>query len=181
MFVDNPGAWLTLLTALIVWHFTEFKQSEELGTQNTSQNDIRVARELVELHAGDFRYLLNDTDLWSFVPSEIYHRLGRICDRWERGTFFFHNRTLNRDLSELIDRLNTLDMKIAQDTVPKLIGGEFRTGYKPFNLVSDDEYRRLRNESKTANEIASQAWKLLDQIVAKIRMGIPEVLDEPID
>lgn len=179
-FVNNPEAWFTLGTVTIIWHLTEFKLSEELTPRTTSLNDIRVGRELIELHAGELRYLLKDTDLWTFVDDEVYSRLGSLCDRWQRGTFCFTNRKMNAELSSLMERLLALRLKIANDTVPEMISGKLRTGYKPFYLVSQEEYDRRDNESKKANEIASQAWVLLDLIAERIKKRIPEVLNDPV-
>jgi hypothetical protein len=161
------------LTALVVWIITEWKQSEELGSGTSSQNDIRVARELVELHARELRYLLKDTDLWTFVPSDVYSRLHNLCDRWERSVLFFQDKEMNGELSSLMEKLSDLAMKIAVDTVPEKIGGVYKTGYKPIRIVPEEEYKRLMAESKKANEIASQAWEILDNLVKKIRNRIP--------
>jgi hypothetical protein len=160
---------------------TEWKQSEDLNPKTISQNDVRVARELLELHARELRYLLNDADLWIFIDSDVYSRLGNLCNRWERGVFFFHNRKLNLELSALMERLDKLMMKIAQDTVPEWIGGRFRTGYKPFRIVSEEEYLRRQSEAREANRIASQAWTLLDALATKIKDGIPEAMDKAVD
>ncbi|QPH52530.1 hypothetical protein [Pontivivens ytuae] len=180
-FIDNPEAWAALVGAFVVWHFTEFKLSEELGSSQVSQNDVRVARELVELHAGQLRGLLKDADLWALINSDRYTEVHSLLNRWKRGTFMFHNKTLNTDLNAFMKQLDALSSKISQDTVPEMVGGQWRTGYKPVSIVSQQEYHRLMSESKSANAIAGNTWVLLDQIVEKIRTKIPEVWDQPVD
>ncbi len=102
-------------------------------------------------------------------------------DRWERGAFVFTNKRLNAELSDLMERLSALMRKVSQDTVPEKIGGKFKTGYKPFRIVPQEEYDRRSEESKKANAIASQAWVLLDRLVVQIKDRIPEALDNPVN
>lgn len=176
--LDNPEAWFVLVTSLVFWVIVEFRLSEEIGATPVSKNDIRVGREILDLHAMELRYLLHDTDLWSPIESEVYSNLHDLCMRWNRGQFFFHNRKLNRKLTDVMERLSALSERIAQDTVPDKFAGRFRTGYKPSHIVHQDEYERLRAQSHAANEIATQAWKLLDDLATTIRERLPQALDE---
>ena len=180
-FADNPEAWLALLSAFVIWNFFEFQSIREVESERLSKNDIRVSRELVDLHANRMRYLLKDTDLWTFVRSDIYSDVGALCDRRERGIFFFHQEELDGELATFMKLLRDLSYKVAEDTVPVLIGGAFRTGYKPFELVSEEEYQERRKESKKANEMASKAWDKLDRMVSRIKSDYPEVFEDPIE
>lgn len=179
-FVDNPEAWIALVTAILAWHYCEFEFRSKKTDTSTSPNDIRVAREIAKLHAGELRFLLKDTDLWSFIDKDIYSRLGDLCDRWNRGSLFFHDDSLNKVLSGVMERLQILRRKIALDTTPEIIAGKLAVGYKPFGIVPEDEYDRLRKESQVANDLATDAWKALDCMVVEIRRKIPEAWDEPI-
>lgn len=104
-----------------------------------------------------------------------------MLDRRERGVFTFQNEELDKKLSSFIEKLEMLYEKIAQDTVPEMIGGEFRTGYKPMSIVPDEEYQRRRSESQAANKFAWNAWDSLEILVQHIKTDIPEALDEPIE
>lgn len=170
---------IAFITAISLWIAAECTQNGE-QTKPPTQNDLRVARELAELHAGELRYLLKETDLWTFVDSEIYSRLGGFLNRWERGTMHFHDEDMNRRLSVLMSTLNELHHKISQDTVPEMINGKMRTGYKPARTIPQEEYDRLLSESKVANKIASKAWNQLDVITSEIRQRFQSAFDDPI-
>ncbi|WP_341864061.1 hypothetical protein [Gymnodinialimonas sp. 57CJ19] len=79
-----------------------------------------------------------------------------------------------------MDQLDALSMRIAQDTVPVMVAGGFQTGYKPVDIVHEDEYQRRRDQSKVANEIATNAWKLLDDLARVVREKVPQALDKPL-
>lgn len=179
-FVNNPEAWFVFGTAFIIWVLTELKQSEEVSSSSVSMNDVRIGREMLKLHKGEFRYLLKDQDLWSFVESDAYSGLREFCNRRDDGSMLFHNRKLDKMLTDLTERLDTLSEKIAQDTVPEMIGGVMMTGYIPFRIVTDEEYQLRMKSSKEANAIANQAWNALDKLAREIRSGIPQALDEPL-
>ncbi|SIT74754.1 hypothetical protein SAMN05421665_0102 [Yoonia rosea] len=175
--LSDPEPWFAFATACVFWIFTEFKTVEK---SKATENDVRVARELLELHAGQFRFLLKETDLWQFISSEYYTNLGNFCDRWDREVLFFHDQQLNQQLEKLVKELSELHNKIAMNTVPVLLGGEFKTGFKQTRYVSEDEYDKLRAKSKEANSLASTAWQTLDEIVSKVRRTIPEATVKPL-
>ena len=176
----EPEPLFVFCVSLVVWVFTEFKLSEELGSRNTSSNDIRNAREVLTWHTSTMRSLLKEADLWSFVPSDRYSEIRDVVDRWEKGRLFFHNRKLAKKFDALMRSLDQLSMKIAMDTAPEMIGGIFRTGYKPYGIVTDEEYERRRELSKEANSIASTAWVLLDELSGQIRKDVPEASEDPL-
>ena len=179
-FASNPEAWVSLTTAFVVWHAIELKKSEAPGSSRLSANDVRLARDLLEWHSGDLRYVLKDTDLWMYVESDVYMKLSSISHRYEIGELFFHNKKLAqlfRDFTHQLDEFNEL---IAVETVPEMIGGVWKTGFKPFGIVLEEEYRRRREQSKKANNTAQIAWKLLDQCVVHIKRYYPEVLEKPL-
>lgn len=177
---SNPEPIFVFLVALLTWTFTEFKFSEEVQFRESSPNDIRVARELVELHAGQFRYLLKDADLFQFVESDCYSQVNNLCNRHETGKLEFQNKGLNKKLENLIGDLEKLGLFVAQHTVPEMIGGVWRTGFKPFDNVTQERYDELLVLSGEANELASNAWEKLDSLVSIIKIRVPEALDEKI-
>lgn len=173
-FVDNPEAWFILATSLIVWHSTEFKKSEETRAIGITSHDLYVATRLVNAHRGNLRYLLKDINLWSFVDVEIYREMRDMIDEWKRGELFFSRNRLQNQLSDFFGSLERLSNKVAQETVEEIISGKRVIGYKPFRIVSQEEYGRRMNRSEEADKIADTAWKLLDEIVTEIRTQIPD-------
>ncbi|MCE8534552.1 hypothetical protein KBY24_14255 [Ruegeria pomeroyi] len=178
--VLEPEPLFVFCVSFVVWVFTEFKLSEELGSHRISSNDIRNAREVLTWHSSKMRSLLKEADLWSFVPSDRYSDIRDVVSRWEKGQLFFHNKTLAKKFDALMRSLDQLYMKIAMDTAPEMIGGIFRTGYKPYGIVTDEEYERRRELSKEANAIASTAWTLLDELSSQIRRDMPEAVENPL-
>lgn len=182
--IDYIKQWdklISTITAISAWVFSEFYFNESPHSVQPSQNDTRVARELITLHAYKLRNLLKEEDLWSLIPSEYYSEIGHLRDQWDRGLLRFHDKELNNSLKIFIERLEKLSNKIAHDTTPELIGGKLKTGYKPIKYVKDEEYERLRSESKEANKLASQAWETLVELVNQIHKKIPIALDDPIN
>ncbi|MCK0126490.1 hypothetical protein MWU76_19020 [Gelidibacter sp. F2691] len=180
-FANNPEAWFVFGVAFVVWVFTEIHESGISKNKPLTPNDVRVARKLVALHAGVLRWLLKDTDLWTFVPSERYSQLGYLIDDWEKGVLLFNDSNLNDNLRSLMQKLEILSIKIASDTVPVSIAGKMRTGYKPYEIVPDEEYCRRQKGSKAANQMATHAWEALDEIVSNIKSEHPSVFDLEIE
>lgn len=85
---------------------------------------------------------------------------------------FFHNKALQVKLNTFCEELDELSTHVARHTTPEMIAGEFQTGFKPSSIVTDDEYQRLRKESKRANTIASKAWVELENMVPDLRAMI---------
>lgn len=170
----DPEPLFAFGTALVVWLITEFKKSEEASLDEPSPNDIVVAEELLAQHSGDLRWLLKDTDLWSFVDSALYSYVIDICDRFDRESLFFHEPRLHSKLSDFVSRLSRFQGHIAQHTVPEFVGGSMMTGFKPAETVDDEEYERRRTAARRANELASEAWGAFDVLILEVKKKLPQ-------
>ncbi|MEL7466762.1 MAG: hypothetical protein AAFN79_21995, partial [Pseudomonadota bacterium] len=173
------------LAALVLWVTSEltdwpFQNAEKVDEKATA-NDVRIAREFISLHSRKLRFLLKENDPWSFVESDRYSELSRLLNRHECDEVFFHDEDLNTKLDDLMKKLDDFSWKIALDTVPEKIAGAWRTGYKPYEIVSEEEYQRRRTESKEAGRLAGVAWEALDLLIADLRNRIPEAWDQPLE
>ncbi|PWE37049.1 hypothetical protein DD563_14500 [Pelagicola sp. LXJ1103] len=136
-----------------------------------------MARDFIRLHSNEFRYLLKDTDLFQFVDANLYSQVNNLRRRHETGKLEFQHKELNEKLSAFVADLEVLGLFVAQHTVPELIGGVLRTGFKPCETVTQEEYDQLITLSLEANDLASKAWERLDALVAMIKKSVPEALD----
>lgn len=175
----EPEPFFAFLVALVVWIATEIKHSEEIVFRQSSPNDVRVAKELLRLHAHTFRTLLNDRDLFQFLDSNHFSDSHDFCHRRNTGQLRFQNLSLDGLLEKFASDLGKLNHSIAQNTVPELIGGQFMTGFKPRTIVSQEEYDRQLALAEHANEQASVAWGSLENLVNQLHIRVPEALDEP--
>jgi hypothetical protein len=173
-FLDNPEAWFVLLTALVVWHVAELQRPHLSSNVTHTKNDLSVATELVHAHRTFLRILLNEHNLWSFIEIEIFDDMREILAAKDRGELFFSSSRLQKKLDEVCSALEELSLKVAQDTVSEKVAGRLSIGYKPYERVSQEEYDRLLEESKKADEIASRAWDLLEDLVSDLRSEIPD-------
>ena len=189
----EPEPLYALAVSLAVWIMAEVNKSGlspkitveqgslPLEPRKISQNDVRVARQVWRFHARTLRGLLHETDLWSFVPIEQYDILSDFVNRVERNEVFFNHPELSDELDQFIASATEFLEKIAVDTVPELIGGQWVKGYKPFEIVSDERYRSLRAKSIAANALAATVWQNLDALLERIRAVAPETFDYPLD
>lgn len=175
--VLDPEPLFAVLVATVVWIAGEFKFSEEVNLRDSSPNDIRLAKELLELHRSQFRSLFNDADLFQFRDREDYSRCYSIANRREVGELEFQDKELDRLLSKFVARLNEFNSCIAGNTVPELVGGRMMTGFKPVGIVTQETYDRLRSESLKANVLADEVWQCFDYLVSRVKRLVPEALD----
>lgn len=172
-FANNPEAWFALLTTLVVWHAAEFKHSEELTSSNPTQLDVKLGRRIVELHQGDFRYLLNEVSLWSFVPADVYGEARHLIDDCRVGKVFFSHPRLQKKFAVFIDSLGELSTKVAMETTEEKIAGKWMIGYKPTEHITQEQYDSRMSKSKEADTMAVTSWRLLEELIADIRTAIP--------
>ncbi len=174
--VLDPESIFAFVTSFVLWVIAEFKQSEALILTEPSENDLGVAGEVLREHSGDLRWLLKDTDLWSFVDSEFYSKVIRMYDRHERDEIFFHDEKLNQKLNSFFAKLGAFLSHISLNTTPEQVGGSMMTGFKPISVVPDDEYERRRQLALEANDLASDAWMSFDELAKAIRQRMPSAL-----
>ncbi|MEM8824460.1 MAG: hypothetical protein AAGF30_12680 [Pseudomonadota bacterium] len=172
-FADNPEAWFALATAFFVWHLTEFKKSEELVASEPTDFDVIVASRLVRMHQDELRYLLRDLNQWSRVDEEMHRGINDLIRDWRRGSLFFSSKRLQLKLSIFMNALEAFSMKVGTDTTSERIGKYWVIGYKPIGIVPQEEYDRLMEESKVADKMASNAWRLFNDLVEDIRTFAP--------
>lgn len=163
--------------ALVVWVAGEIKLSEEFIEKPSSQNDVRLGREIIEMHTGDVRSLLKDTDLFQFVDERIYDKVFNFLSDFDRGKKEFQNRRLGREFDDFVEGLKDFSRYVAIETVPVNLGGSLCRGFKPEHTVTEEEYERQKALSKKANDLADLAWGKLDALAARVKIEIPEVLD----
>ncbi len=172
----DPEPLLAFLAGVATWLATEFHNSEEMEKAPAATNDILLGRKLVEHHQEDFRYLLKSWDTFAFLNETVYDRAFAFLDDWSREKSLFLDEELNRlfedFMSEFRDFLHFVGMK----TAPHRIGGSEVRGFKPTEVVSEEEYDRRKTQSEHANALAYKAWEKLDALVKRTRDKIPETL-----
>ena len=173
-FADNPEAWFVFATALVAWHATELKQSEEIRPSSAKKSDEKFAQRLIKLHQGELRYLLCDQNLWNYIDVEVYYSMRQLIDDFDNGRIFFSHKKIQSQLREFVAALSELSLKVAQDTTPVRVGGALRIGYKPERIVQQDEYDRLMKESRVADRMADNAWVRFEKLVVSIREFVPD-------
>jgi len=173
-FADNPEAWFVLGTAVVVWHLTEFKYSEELSAGRPTKSDEEFARRLVRLHQNELRVLLKDVNLWQFLETEIHKEMWALIDDFQRGKIFFSNATIQTALIDFIDELAALRHRLADETQEEFIGGTWMIGYKPLEIVAQEAYDQQMERSKEADSHADLVWDRFEKLITKLRVFVPD-------
>lgn len=170
----QPEPLAMFCIGLVCWVFAEFKHPEDMRASGHTGYDLQVASRLVKAHRTFLRTLLKDEPLWTFIEIELYHEMWALLAAWERGELFFSSNSLQRRLDDFFLSLKQLSSKVAQDTVPESIGGGMVIGYKPYRIVTQEEYDRRMKESKKADLLANTAWTHLDDLINELRHQIPD-------
>ncbi|MBP9184896.1 MAG: hypothetical protein KBF78_17305 [Fuscovulum sp.] len=163
--------------AFVTWLLTEVKQSEEVVFRQSSPNDIRVSKELVNLHREEFRVLLDEHDMHGFIDYRYVQLLDDVLHRFKTEKLEFQNRRLQDLTNDFLKSAQAFRRYIAENTTPTLLGGQEVIGFKNDRIVSDVEFQRSLNLSETANDLGSRAWDRLESLVHAIKVQVPECLD----
>lgn len=178
-FINNPEAWFVLLTALVVWHATELKDSGAKADLGDGHHgfEVELAQRLIGYHQEELRFLLKDSSLWEFHDLKLYRLLRNLIYDWERDKIFFTDASLNEKLSSFVEQSDRLSLKVAADTSFEIVGGKTVIGYKPTEIVSQEQYDRQLLASKEADAIAADVWDRLDDLVVEIRRSMPQAYE----
>ena len=174
----QPEPLFIFATAFVLWVLSEVKLSEDFEPPVTSENDVRVAKELLRLHAYNFRHLLKDHDLFGYTEQSYFKLLDDFVVRYDRSQLLFHDKEMQRSLGVFVERLRPLRKHISQNTVPIQIVGNMMIGYKPYQYVTPDDYDRLHGLAAEANDLATEAWSNFDAFVAVVRRRVPDALND---
>lgn len=184
----DTGLLLTAISAAGAWFWCETRPpaiipqtQPRMLIETFSKNDIRVALMLAQQDASSLGYLLNKHEYWNLISIERLQPLSDIYSQWDRRVLFFQNRLLSDMLCGFMERLDNLKIKLAHDTAPQHLNGVMVTGYKPLDVVPADCHDELLDGSRAAGALAMAAGKSLSEIVAYVKLNIPEAFDEPLD
>lgn len=178
-FLDDPVALFAFCTAVVFWIAVEIKLSEEVQIRDSSPNDVRLARILLQYHAEQFRILLKDHDFHSTIHPRYISEVGYFLNEYETRHLSFQKKQLTENFEKFCKYLTEFSRKVAEYTVPYNFPGGFRTSVRgPENMndfeISDSHAREI----KELNELGFKAWDALDELVISIKRNVPESLDD---
>lgn len=179
-FEDGYGL-LAFITAVVVWLVAELATSETSKKVEVSPNDVRRARDIIRLHSHELRVVLNDNITWNFLNDEYYQLCGRLISKKQTGEFVFLDPNVQPRFELFIKKLDKFHFYIGEHASPETIGGQWRTGFKPFRIVSQEEYDLRRERSDVADTKANEVWAELEKLVSTIKNEIPMAYDSPIE
>jgi hypothetical protein len=174
---NHPVELFGFLVALAFWILTEIHQSEEFAPKVSTLNDIRLGKEIIGLYQVDLRDLLKNHNTWDYLDSEEYTKVDNLLHRYNSDQISFSNREVAEPLAKFMAKLGDFSLFIATNTSTKSSPRRTMTGFKPDNLVSKEEYKRLLELSIAANKIANIAWDRLEELAVAIKKNIPNALD----
>lgn len=176
----DPEPLFVFLVSAVVWVFTEFKFNDDIENARASPNDVRNARDLLRLHAEEFRTLLKHHDTFQFLDVAYYNLVSQLLRRSQNGSFIFQNKELENKFRSFCTALERFDQFVGSHTAPELIAGALRTGFKPYQRVSQEQYNQCLNLAREANDLASEAWDKLTLFCEAVKELAPEAFDEPL-
>jgi len=177
IFLSDPFKIFGFFTALVVWIAAELHTSEEFVARPSTPIDIRIGKELISLYRGPLRDLLKDHNTWSYIEDETYTDVGYLLNRYDRSELLFVKTEVAKLTEIFMKDLRTFYRFVAGNTTPDMIGGRSMTGFKPYGIVNDNEYRRRESLACEADEMSNVAWERLETLAAAIQKKIPEALD----
>ena len=173
--------------ALVVWVFSEFKQSEEIQARVSTPNDIRLAREIVAYRAWTFAYFLRDHDFHSGIDGQYLSEAIALVVDWQNGLAAFQDKRLIDPMNDFCEALDDFIMYFVAHSTPSRLTNARTQRVLPDDVNPDDihvfddpESARLVAEVSETNRLATEAWKQLDVLASLARDKIPEALDSPL-
>ena len=156
--------------------------SEEIQLRDSSPNDIRLARILLQYHAEQFRIILKDHDFHGTIESRYVTEIGAFLNQLHSQHLAFQKNVLKPAFDRFIGSLELFRSKVAKFTGPYLFGGQSRTSVRDPRYVNDLEIAdHHKKEIDELNSLGFIAWGHLDGLVAKINKFVPEALDTPLE
>jgi hypothetical protein len=170
------------VSAAVTWIFVEIKFSEEVIIRNSSENDIRIARIILDHHSEQFRIILKDHHFHSSIDPRYVSELGAFLHEHSNHHLIFQNKHLKEPLEIFVKKLGEFSQKLAQYSVPYNIGGSWRTSIRPLGeRISENDLERYSREISEVNALGTEAWQALDSLALTVRKEVPEALDKPLE
>ena len=107
-FLFQPEPIFGLAVAVFVWIATEIKLSEEVQLRDSSPNDIRLARMLLQYHAEQFRIILKDHDFHGTIEPRYVSEIGSFLNQLESQHLSFQKKLLEPDFDRFVSSLERL-------------------------------------------------------------------------
>lgn len=170
------GAWIWLELQPARVPMVERLPPESMAPQ-LSAHDLKLARLLLVLSRNEFLALLRDHDFGNSIHSSYVERLHEFVDKIERKVYFFQDISAKDYFDKFAGALQSFSRKLVE--CGRTTGADHQLiTTKPAALMDDEMRHRWRTEVQELNELATEAYRCLDQLVDYLVEKFPAVADE---
>ena len=179
--LDREEALFAFLVSVFVWLATEIKRSEEVVFQDSTKNDIRLARELVGYSRFQLRHLLKDHDFHRGLEPRFLTEAEGLLSDWELKIAFFQDKRLAPLFEAFCNDLSAFDRYFAVNSGYERFGSVYRQSIlTPDEADQWDVPAHKLSVIQETNHLASKSWNSFERLVQRVRERVPEAFDETI-
>lgn len=176
---DNIEFFITFLTLLIIWLFTEYFQSEEAVLRTSTPNDINVGHKLICYSAFQFREILKNQDFYNGFAYKYASEISGFSSDVKIGAIYFQDKKMDYDFDLFCKSLESFVTMVSIKTSPKTIGNSLRSYVRdPDNMEWSETHLQ---DAADLNKAATELWVIFEKLIDTLKTRIPEASDSPIE